>query len=657
MADTAPESQGLALPKADWPSFTATDSDRRPIDRLKPGTELHRTVLDYLVSRLEDSEKEMSKFYSRWSVQEKKIQAYIDLPKWEEDLAALNDAGEPPKITSIIVPYTFATVSTIVTFLLHTFAGRRPMFQVGSYKEGGSKAVQAMETLLQFQADHSRLVKHLFQFLQDTQVYGLGVMRTLWENTSAMRTVITGANGSMQRSREQRIVYQGNTVIAQDPFMFFPDPRVPMTEVNRLGEFVFWRDFTGRHILLREQADGKLKWVEHTPEALPQAKVSDSARSIRALGTSTPGGQTTLPKAFVQRDQGSVEIIPAELGLGESEAPEKWLFTILNKKVIVQAEPLGMDHGMHPICVSEPYTMGYGFGQLGIADYLGPLQDAVTWLINSHIDNVRRTLNNMFIVDPSRVEMQDFKNPSAARILRLKRSAFGQDVRTVITQFPVADVTGQHVRDAELFMRMGQQLSAVTENLMGVQEGSSRKTASEVRISGESAASRLSAQGRLISAQGLVDLTEQMSLNTQQYLSEEYLLQVVGQEGIAEPINIGPTEVVGDFHYPIHDGTLPIDRIAMFDVWRQVFQAVQADPALRQSYSLSKIFEHVAELGGAKNIESMRLEPRPDAEVEKMVQAGDAVDIPSALGGSSQGGQTLERNPGSRVTDAGSFSA
>lgn len=654
MAD--PNPQGLSLPESEWPSIRATDMDKRPIDRLKPGTKIHARVKNYLISRLEDSEKEMSKFYPRWEVQEKKVQAYIDLPKWEQDLKDLNDKGEPPKITSIVVPYSFATISTIVTFLLHTFAGRRPMFQVGSYKDGGVGGAKNMETLLQFQADHARLVRQLYQFLQDSQVYGVGVLRNLWVNDQRERTVIRpGPLGGLQRGRETRLIYQGNEMLAQDPFMFFPDPRVPMQEVNKLGEFVFWRDFQGKHILLRDQANGLLKWVEYTPETLPHAKRSDSSRSIRAFGASTPGAQNTLPKSYVQRDQGTVEIIPAELGLGESKTPEKWMFTLLNKEVIAQAEPLGMDHGMHPVCVTEPYTMGYGFGQLGISDYLGPLQDAITWLINSHIDNVRRVLNNMFIVDPTRVEMQDFKTPGPGRIIRLKKSAYGQDVRTILQQLPVQDVTGQHIQDAELFMRMGQTMSAITQNLLGVQDAGSRKTASEVRISGESAASRLSAQARLISAQAIVDLTEQMSLNTQQFLTEEFYLQVVGQEGMAEYVNIGPTEVVGDFHYPIHDGTLPLDRVALFDVWRQVFQAVQQDPALRAEYSLGKIFEYVAELGGARNIESMKLNAQSDEAIQQQVQAGNAVPIDQALSGNSQGGSTLERAPANRVRDVGGF--
>ena len=32
--------------------------------------------------------------------------------------------------------------------------------------------------------------------------------------------------------------------------------------------------------------------------------------------------------------------------------------------------------------------MGYGFGQPGIIDYMAPLQDLMSWLVNSHMDNV-----------------------------------------------------------------------------------------------------------------------------------------------------------------------------------------------------------------------------------------------------------------------------
>src|SRR3990167_7896475 len=109
------------LPKNEWPSISASEQQERPITRLRPGTELHTKVLDYLLRRIELSEREMSHFYARWRVQEKKVQAYIDLEDWEKTLKDMNNKGAQPKVISIVVPYSFAVIATIVTYLVHTF--------------------------------------------------------------------------------------------------------------------------------------------------------------------------------------------------------------------------------------------------------------------------------------------------------------------------------------------------------------------------------------------------------------------------------------------------------------------------------------------------------------------------------------------------------
>ena len=56
-------------------------------------------------------------------------------------------------------------------------------------------------------------------------------------------------------------------------------------------------------------------------------------------------------------------------------------------------------------------------------------------------------------------------------------------------------------------MKLGDSLSSVNDNLRGVQASGGRKTATEVRTSGEAGASRLAAHSTLISAQAIVDLT------------------------------------------------------------------------------------------------------------------------------------------------------
>lgn len=628
------------------------------IDALKPQSDLHNFVLQRLSDRIAMSERAMSKFYSRWQMNESKFQAYVDLPDYERALKKMRGDKQAPEIVSIVVPYSYATIWTIVTYLIHTFGGRKPIFQVGAHSREAVKPAKHMETLLQYNADHNRLVASFFQWFLDGEVYGVGAIRTLWTEKFSMRSQMQsgsiagmaapGLSPQNMKTRTRKKVYEGNDSANIDPFMFFPDPRVPMSKVNEKGEFVFWRTFEGEHSLRREAAKGTLKWITevlktgrgapgYTSEATPS-----SNRSLISGGEPHPGNpfmQDYRSLPFWQFDQGTVDIVPKDWKLGDGEEPEKWLFGIINKTQIVQAERLDLDHGRHPVSVIEPGSFGYGFGMPGTGDMLGPIQDALSWFMNSHIYNVRAALNNMFIVDPSMIELQDLRDPSPGKLIRLKRAAIGQDVRTIIQQLQVQDVTSSHVGDMQNFMRMGDAIAAVNDNLRGIQEAGGRKTATEVRTSGEAGASRLAARARYISAQGMVDLAEQMSCNIQQNQTMEYYLKIVGESEAAEPSPITPESVIGDFHFPVHDGTLPLDRVALLDVWKEIFLAMSSNPVLMQQYDVGGVFDYMAELGGAKNLKDFKtmqnqqppmvgnVTALPDEQVAAAAQGGNLVPV------------------------------
>lgn len=622
----------------------------RPIDRLVPGSDLHQKVLEYLKHRIKFSEEKMSNFHSRWRVAEQKTMAYVDLPNYEKVLKEATDKGQPPDIVSVVVPYSFATVWTICTYLLHTFCGRKPIFQVTSYQKESFGKASNVETMLQMNADYNKLVDKLMQFFFDGELYGVAVLRTLWQTKRRRRSrpmmsspAGLAAPGLAQRNMQQRteeVVYEGNEIINIDPFMFFPDPRVPMKKVNTEGEFVFWRTFSGLSALKKEERNGTLKWVKHAG-SMPRdghqvgAYGGSSNRSLLSKGDPHPGMEPSYEQSipsFVQIDQGTIEIPAAELGLGDEDYPEKWLFTILNLNQIVQAEPLDLDHDRHPVSVAEPGSFGYGFGQVGTADMIGPIQDSLSWFLNSHVYNVRAALNNMFLVDPSRIEMQDLKNPGPGKLIRIKRSAYGQDIRQFFQQLNVHDVTGQHVQSMEAFFRLGDTLAAINDNLRGIQEAGGRKTATEVRTSNEAGASRLAARARLISAHAITDLAEQMTLNLQQLQTMEFYLQVVGPAtAMSEPISIGAPQIEGNFQFPVNDGTLPIDRVALLDVWKELFGIIVSNPLLIQRYDIGKVFEHIAELGGARNVSEfslavpnqMQAQVMPDEQVQREAERGN----------------------------------
>ncbi len=658
-----------STPRSQWPRI-AVQQFQRPIDALKPGTDPHRRVLDYLVTRLRDSERAMSKFHSRWRANEMRNQAWIDLRSYDKILKKANDQGKPPLAVDIVIPYSFATLSTISTYLLQVFAARQPYFQVGTYGMNVNNALQ-MEVILQYQLDHNRVVKHWWNWFNDMGLYGVGIMMNRWVIETRMRTQrqmspifdLQTGGFTQEEVREQNEVvsYEGNEMFSIDPFMFFPDHRVPMRDVSKKGEYVFWRTFEGKHLLKRSEQRGLLKYVDDAPSVSDERTTGslNSARDLLTGGDSHAGAtwHGTTNEAGPNNyhvDNCSVDLVPRELGIGESDRVEKWHFTILNKAQIVQAEKVLDDHGEHPVIVAEPYGSGYDFGSAGMADYVGPLQDSMSWFLNSHMENVRATLNNQWVVDPFAVEMKDVNRPGPGKTIRLKRSALNRDVRSAIQQLPVQDVTSGHIADMDKFFEIGQQVSAVNENLLGLQASGGRKTATEVRTSGASAASRLSALTRVTSAQGMTSLASQMSLNSMQWMSQEFHVRVTGSDGQLYPLRIEPDGIAGDFYYPINDGSLPLDKVALLDIWKQILTGILQDPEIRQTYSVPKLFEFVAELGGAKNIRSFRIQQGSPEQIQQQQQNGNLAPIPGANSPSQLTNATLPQ-PASRLLEPGAL--
>lgn len=635
----------------------AIGADEAPIDYLKPGTPQHDFVRQQLLARLRFSARKMQNFYSRWRMNELTLQAYVSLNDFDQMLKDTNDrrggSGAPVEIN---VPFAWATTNTIVTYLLHMFAGRKPIFQVSSYRAEQVDRAKNMEMFLQYNADVIRLVRNIYFFLMDGETYGLAVMRNLWREDKKTRTVWTpptpelvqlnqafGREAQPSRQRQSYISFQGNDVANIDPFMFFPDPRCPMSEVNEKGEFVFWRAFEGRHMLKREEAKGNIKWVDEIPRTIArgyETESSSSVRGLRALGLPHPGDPSydsqieTQIQPNVQLDQGTVEIIPKDWGLGTGTEPEKWIFTLANEQTIIQAEPANLPHGKHPIVVAEPQSVGYSFGQLGSVDMLAPMQQMMSWFLNTHIYNVRAALNNMFVADPTKVEMQDFRQQTnGVKVIRLKNTAFGlSDPKNAIQQLAVADVTRAHVSDFQLFGKLASDLTGATDNVRGQQDSGGRKTATEVRTASDGGTSRLAAKGTLYSSMGFTDLAEQQSYMVQEYLTQEFEFAVLGQSAQQASLRITPDSLQGDFFFPVHDGTLPVDKLGMLEVWKEIFIAVQQDPQLRQQYDITAMFDWIAQLGGAQNIKSFKLNVVPQSQQQNALATGDGVPMDAVMG-------------------------
>ena len=613
---------------------------------IRPGSETHQKLLSRVKGQISESYSAMSKFYPRWRMRELEYQAYVTVKDYEEKYsAACKDktlSNVKKQEANIVVPYSFSTIRTIATYLANVFLGRKPIFTVGTYNAKLIDNARNMEKLLQYNAEHTKLVKEFTQWLYAGEIYGLGVLKTSFVTESAPRTtfIVDPLSGAPLRTSSLTTIFQGNLAENIDPFMFFPDPRVPMLEVAKRGEFVYWRNFVGKFTLQR--AGDTYAYLD----SIGEMTVMDAGESLRNLAANGEGlnsqydvkMQAKDSTPFVQIDEGTLELIPSEIGfdLGfgyDNDKPHKFLVTMANEKQLIRFEHYAPDHQMHPVVVNEPYSIGNGFGNCGISDYLSPFQETLSWFLNSHIFNVKGVVNNSFLYDPSMIEEKDLKSDKPGKLIRMKPKAFGVDPVLYFKQIAISDVTSGHVDDMAALMRLGNDISAVTDNMRGQQDSGGRKTATEIRATIEAASSRLAAHAQFISGASVVDLGKQWSLNIQQYLSDDFAIDVLGEYGAEAPVHIDLRSVIGDFYFPVHDGSLPMDKVALFDIWQQALQFVAGNPQLQSTYDVGRIFEFVAKLGGAENIDQFRLNHMPNQMVNEQVQAGNLVPLQDIVGG------------------------
>jgi hypothetical protein len=588
------------------------DEDESAINKLKPGSEKERRTRERLNKMFEYSWNAMSQNHPRWLWQEQKVQAYIKMPDYKQLVEEFkNNTGAAPEPVQVIVPYTYSTIHAAATFIYAVLAGRRPIFPLLATRGTTTDKARYMEQAVQASLEATKAYEAIWQYVWDCLNYGFGAVRIGW--CEERGNMISLKNG--QREKLKGLKYAGNKLQPIDPYCFFPDPRVPMHEVNVKGDFVFWTTSQSKMVLKDRERRGQFKWIDEAAKCVKDAGLDRSELPAVSNRRARIGmnNQLLMPSSddvvsFLPLREGTARLVAKDWDLGDEEESAIWKFTWV-KGQIIQAQPLNMAHDKHPVAVTEPTSFGHEFGSIALADFVNPFQDVISWLVNSRMENVRTTINNQFVVDPFRIEMQDLRQPAPGKAIRLKQTAIGTPVGEAIQQLITTDVTQGHMNDIQLLRLLADTATGVNDNLRGVNQGG-RRSATEARISMQAGASRLSQLAIRISSQGMMDICGQMIMNIQQFMPQEMWVEVTGDEG-GQSTLMTPDMLVGEFNYQISDGSLPYDKTALLEVWKEIMFGVAQDPELRQTYSVDRIFEYVATLGGAKNIASFKKPPPP----------------------------------------------
>lgn len=620
-----------------------------PTLRIKEDSPLHKKLCAMIQSRIMLAKKDRTEQESIWRKAEERTLAYVPESSIDATRRNARDLGGKQSYTTIMLPYSYALLMSAHTYWTSVFFGRTPIHQYSGRHGETEMQVQAMEALIDYQVEVGRLLGPYYVWMYDAGKYGCGILGEYWDiekiaygQLAEMPDPVTGVVGLFQSTTEL-VGYTGNKAYNVNPFDFWRDPRVTMKNFQQ-GEFCFvlkrmlWNDVMRRADSGYYTNLDKLKkhaTNRHPDDNSSQLKRPDWASANLAVEDDADGKNADAKHpATVFAFEFYVELVPRDWGVGPESFPQKWCFTITEDfGLILGASPLGYFHGKFPFSILESEVEGYSAESRGIPEIVAPLQNTMDWLVNSHFYNVRAALNNQFIVDPSKLVLKDVEAGEPGFIWRLRPEAFGTDIRSIFTQIPVTDVTRTNMQDLQQMFSLGERTLGINDQIMGVLNTGGRKTATEVRTAAGFGTNRLKTNTEYMSAMGFSPHSQKLVQNSQQFYDATLKLKIVGDLAAAagpQFLDVNPDAITGFFNFVPVDGTLPVDRSAQANLWKDMMSNLRMmPPQVAMGFDWVKIFTWVGSLAGLKNINQFKVQVMPPGmDMAGQVGAGNVVPMP-----------------------------
>lgn len=599
---------------------------------ISPGSNLHKKLITMLNQYANNSHIAMSPRYESWRKVEETLTVYVN-PDTKEEAEEDKTKSEP-----IVVPITYATLETMLTYMVGAFLDD-PLFRYEGRGPEDELSAILLTLLIQLQTQRDKTALGLHTFFRDALVHGFGAGVVEWEvlkrkATRRKRTLLGG-----YRKYKQDIIIEGNHLSNIDPYAYLPDADFPIHEVQR-GRYVGWVErCTINSIITDELVYDDIfnaKYLKHVDSALSKYSTGIAGNSAR----NTTSGISDTPreaKGLVDIVSMQVSLIPKDMGLGRKSTPEKWEFMMAGDGLILKANPMELDHDMYTVAVTVPDFDGYSISPISKLETIYGLQEVVDWLFKSHIANVKKSINDMLVVDPSVININDLRTPEPGKLVRVRKAAWGRDIGNAVKQLKVDDITRSNVADLGFVIDVIQRATGSVDNLQGIiDRRGERVSATEARGSRSSALSRMERMAKVAGLMGVYDIAYMFASHTQELMSEDVYVKTIGEwettlkdeYGIEGRQVVSPLDILEDFDIVVRDGSMPGGDFA--DVWVNLFQVMSQKPEIAAQFDMTRIFKHIARLMGAKNLhEFVRKTPvevAPMEQIEKQVQRGNLVN-------------------------------
>lgn len=463
-----------------------------------------------------------------------------------------------PWRSKLFIPWSFTVIETIIPKVFARDPKWRALARNPDFPPDGPRVVQ---DLLSYQWNRMGMRLKMYDYIKDSLMYSKGIAKVSWNFQMKNKTFMEPVVGkddviTFNKTIKSEVEYDDPVVDIVDPMDIYIDPDA--TSI-----------YNAKFIIHRKTVP--LKDVKDNPNYKNVDKIKDNSSADQYMDK-----LARYNGAIPQQDKHSdlVELL------------EYWeqdrLVVVANRGIVLRDSPNPYNHKQMPFVELDDYRDPhklYGQSELSVID---PLQRE----INS-IRNQRRDYDNLALNPVVRMVPGTLRNPNSA-VMAPGSVWMVSDLNSMdVFQLPqlqgtARDIEQQTANDIKMTV-------AIDEIGIGLlPDNPQRRSATEVVTAQSMAGKRFAIKIALLE-EAVKKIGELVFALDQQFLDQERMIQIVGERGATEWVQLGPEDIRGGYFIDIETGSmLPKDEIAARQEAVQLLQyitpiiapVIQTNPAV-----------------------------------------------------------------------------
>jgi hypothetical protein len=392
---------------------------------------------------------------------------------------------------------------------------------------------RVVQDLLTFQWGRLGMRLKMYDYIKDSLMFSKGYAKTSWKFQTRTKTIMEPVVGkgdkiTFKEVKKSEASYDDPEVEIVDPTDIYVDPDATSLEN---AKYLVHRKTVAKEVL------------KENPNYKNIEKIKENSSADRWLDK--PNDSDIRPPE--DKHESLVEIL-------EYWEPDR-LIVVANRSVVLRDSPNPYHHKMIPFVELDDYRDPhnyYGQSELSVID---PLQREINSIRNQRRDYDNIALNPVILHVPGTL-----RNPNAA-VMRPGALWSVSDLNS-IDVLTLPQLQGSSTEIEAMTADDIKRTVAIDEIAIGLLPGNpQRRSATEVATSQNSAGQRFGMKIALLE-EAVKKIGQQIFALNQQFLSKERMIQIVGEDGAAQWVELTPEDIRGDFTISIETGSmLPKDEV------------------------------------------------------------------------------------------------